>query len=84
MYATPEHSDDLANKVKDLVQYSKSEEGLLDYYVSRDTKDQTMFHIFERWGSKPALQQHIERGALQSLIKSGWIKDMKSFVAKAY
>lgn len=84
MYIVPEHSGAFENTLKDLVKHSKLEEGLLDYYIARDPKDQTVFHVFERYSSKSALQQHLEREALQTLIKSGWIKDMQMTVAKAY
>ncbi|KAI7717318.1 hypothetical protein D0864_08373 [Hortaea werneckii] len=57
IHAHPEHADALEAVYAQTNQLAKSEPGTLQYCISRDPDDPTLFHMFEQYAGRAAFEQ---------------------------
>ncbi|KAI0598596.1 hypothetical protein F4775DRAFT_554938 [Biscogniauxia sp. FL1348] len=79
-YAYPEHADALESALAETTRLAQSEPGCVHYSVSRDDEDPTVFHIFERYRSREAFEQHMQHPPLQKLPT--YARDIKAKCVK--
>ena len=68
---------------KETTRLAQDEEGVVYYCISRDQKDPSIFHFFERYKSKDAFRKHNEQAVVIRLINSGVTRDITASFAKA-
>jgi quinol monooxygenase YgiN len=82
VYTVPEHADEVEAVYKQTTAHAEVEEGTVYYCISRDSKDPSVFHFFERYKSKAAFDAHNDQDIIKKLLASGWMKDVKAVFAK--
>jgi quinol monooxygenase YgiN len=70
-------ADEVALKIKEITKLAQSEEGTLHYCISADTIERNRFHLFERYESKAAFEQHMNQALVKELFTGGLLSDVK-------
>lgn len=65
--ATPNSRADLLAALDELVAYSRTEPGTLQYEVLTDLEDENRIIVFEHYADAGAVQAHLESAPLQAL-----------------
>lgn len=66
--AKPQSRTDLLAALDELVAYSRTEPGTLQYEVLTDLENENRIIVFERYADAAAMQAHLESAPLQALI----------------
>ncbi|KAI7187946.1 hypothetical protein KC363_g5723 [Hortaea werneckii] len=82
IHAHPEHADALEAVYAQTNQLAKFEPGTLQYCISRDPEDPTLFHMFEQYAGKKAFEQHNAQPIIQKLIQDQLFKGVKAVIVK--
>ncbi|RMX75447.1 hypothetical protein D0869_11615 [Hortaea werneckii] len=82
IHAHPEHSDALEAVYAQTNQLAKSEPGTLQYCISRDPDDPTLFHMFEHYAGREAFERHNAQPIIQKLIQDQLFKGVKAVIVK--
>lgn len=65
--ATPQFRPELLAALDQLVAYSRSEPGTLQYEVLTDLENENRIIVFERYADAAAMQAHLDSAPLQAL-----------------
>ncbi|RMZ11955.1 hypothetical protein D0862_02786 [Hortaea werneckii] len=82
IHAHPEHADALEAVYAQTNQLAKSEPGTLQYCISRDPDDPTLFHMFEQYAGREAFERHNAQPIIQELIQDQLFKGVKAVIVK--
>ncbi|KQV46669.1 MULTISPECIES: putative quinol monooxygenase [unclassified Duganella] len=66
--ANPQSRADLLAALDQLVAYSRTEPGTLQYEVLTDFQNENRIIVFERYADAAAMQAHLESAPLQALV----------------
>jgi len=66
--ANPQSRTDLLAALDQLVAYSRTEPGTLQYEVLTDLENENRIIVFERYADAAALQAHLDSAPLQALV----------------
>jgi quinol monooxygenase YgiN len=69
IYAKPEYQDEVATKLKSLIDLSRSEAGCINYDLHRSSDDPTVFVMYENWHDRRDLDQHFKMPYMQEIMK---------------
>ncbi|TKA30076.1 hypothetical protein B0A50_02795 [Salinomyces thailandicus] len=82
IHAHPQHADALAAMYAKTNQLAKSEAGTIQYCISRDLGDPTIFHMFEQYAGTEAFEEHNAQPIIRKLIQDQLFKGVKAVVVK--
>lgn len=69
IYAKPESTDQLAFKLKSLIDLSRSEPGCINYDLHQSSSDPTVFVMYENWHDRSDLDLHFNMPYMQEVMK---------------
>lgn len=70
IFAKPECKDELANRLKSLIDLSRSEPGCINYDLHQSADDPTVFVMYENWYDRSDLDQHFKMPYMQEVMKA--------------
>jgi len=56
----PDHADDVIDRIEDLVEQSRTEDGTVRYRATRDLSDPNLIRFFEQYEDADAAERHTE------------------------
>jgi len=65
-----EHREDALETIRDLVEQSRAEDGMIDYRATTDIEDPDTVRFFEQYEDEAALEAHMETDHYLSFAKS--------------
>ncbi|KIV90669.1 hypothetical protein PV10_05301 [Exophiala mesophila] len=71
LFAKQGLGDQLEKYLRVLIRLTESEEGTLEYVISRDDVDRDHFHVFERYTGREAFEKHIAAQEFVDFADSG-------------
>jgi len=78
VFCKPEHAESLHSLYQRMTKIAATEPGIIYYSLSRNSKDPSIFHFFERYASKQDFERHTSREETQTILKSGWFDDVEA------
>ena len=66
----PEHREDALETIRDLVEQSRAEEGMIDYRATTDVEEPNTVRFFEHYEDEAAMEAHLETDHYRSFAKS--------------